>query len=144
MLPLCAGHPSRPADTNSTAFCSSCLCSIATSLVTGSPTFAALATSNSTDINLNTLVEQCAGTLGPVLLSALTPDALTALAACDLNAAATTCGNLTEPEVEVEAAQGPVTPAPVQMGGAPKMSGAQGVIVSTLLAAPVMLALWMA
>jgi hypothetical protein len=41
------------------------LCSIATALVSGSPTFAAIAASDdASDINLNTLVEQCAGKPG--------------------------------------------------------------------------------
>lgn len=75
-LPLfCASHPDTPcpsfllpavllphAESTSEGFCSACLCSIATALVAGSPTFSALAASpNATDLNLNTLVEQCAG-----------------------------------------------------------------------------------
>jgi hypothetical protein len=112
-------------------------------LISGSPTFAALAT-NASAVNLNTLVEQCAGALGPALLSALTADSLTALAACDLNAAAMMCGNMTMAEEPVEAAQGPITPRPVAGTNVVRASsGARSVAVSTLLAAPVLLALWM-
>jgi hypothetical protein len=138
--------PLRPpplTDPTSADFCSDCLCSIANTLITGSPVFASLA-ANASAVNLNTLVEQCAGTLGPALLSALTADSLTALAQCDLNAAAMMCSNTTTEEVPVAAAQGPVTPGPVAGAGAVRASsGARSVVVSALLAAPVLLALWM-
>jgi hypothetical protein len=54
----CLSH----ADSTGAAFCSDCLCSIATALAAGSPTFSALASSpNATELDLNNLVELCAG-----------------------------------------------------------------------------------
>jgi hypothetical protein len=101
--------------------------------------------------NIGPFIDQgCGLIVGPWLNAAVTPDALNALAACPFNPDAFTCdlatgavGGLDQPVEDVEATDGPVTPAAMQMGGAPRASGAQGVIVSALLAAPVMLALWM-
>lgn len=115
----------------------------------GSPTFSSIATSpDASDLNLIPLVEQCAGTLGPALLTALSEEQLTALAACDLNAAAATCGttttdsssNKTNTDLSVTATQGPATPSAVAPAPARAASGVAGVVVSALLAAPVLLA----
>lgn len=83
------------------------------------------------------------GTLGPALLTALSTDSLTALAACDLNAAALTCGGNTTEEVEVVAAQGPATPVAAPRP-VPARSGADGIVAAALFAVPVAVAVALA
>jgi hypothetical protein len=76
-------------------------------------------------------------------VTALSTESLTALAACDLNAAALTCGGDTTEKVEVLAAQGPSTPVPVAVPTPmPARSAATGVVAaaSALFAVPVAVA----